>query len=530
MATRRDIAARGYYDRVHLGVVSAVDATNGTISVLFIDQMAIRDKIPIPVVAMSRDSWIRHIPQVDDIVIIGIRPDNSAVVLGWHVFQYGNRISAFNEQAENAAGIGGKSNLEMCQQLKPGEIDMRSKGGAYLRLNAVGDAMMMSLGGRIHMYGLEGLTENTQIAYKVTDGKSTFRFGAPYRLFPTISEREIPASGQGTPINKPSGLRERDTRLYDDKGNLLVQESLGVVIDESGSVELSGMSGSGVLSTLTDELKKKASEAFPVEGFSSEVANPENLKSLLNINDHVKEFALGFIKNIVNSVSSIITNAQSVFSSLGSLTQFTSIAKTVEDVQGIVTGLGNIADGIDALTGIGEPGNNLRYRLLVNDKDGKQAACYDIDDKGGIVLSSESPTGIALNANKSNIAFYAKKGIRLITKVLALSSKSIGLTSDKDTRLVASKNQIRTAGDSIIDTGDKVTIVGNAEVAVGSAANVRITTVTTTIDITPGNILINGSGTVNINGGGTVNIVGGGTVNISGPGSVIITGATIQLN
>lgn len=525
MGTRKHILSQGYYDRILLAMITGVDAASGFVSIMFLDQYGVRDKVPLPVVGMSKDAWIRFIPQVNDIVFVGLRPDDSATILGWLPYGYKNRIDAFKANDVNAATA--TSNKEMMQELKPGEIDMRSKGGSYLRFNTIGDVLIMSLAGRIQMLGKEGYTELQQRGLKLTDGKSWLRFGAPFRLFPSISDREIPTNGAGAPLNKPSDLREFDLRMYDENGALIYQESKGTVIDEQGGLELSGTTGSGLSHQINQTIKGDAAAATK---YATDLADPAELaKKLSGISDHIKELATQTVTTISTAVDTTVTGAQTAFSNLGKAAQFTSIKDVAADVKGIVTGAGAIADGLDQLRGIGDVGKKLRYRLLIN-KGGKQAAAYDIDEDGGITISSESPVGNTINANKGGLVLYAKKGMKMIAKGLAATFETIGFTSSKDTSLVSGGKQKRTAGTDIIDTGQNVTTVAEQEVAVGAGTSIKLVVGSTEIDVTSGNVTINGSGTVNVNGGGTINIDGGGTVNIDGSGLVKVTGGLITLN
>jgi hypothetical protein len=506
----KHLLQRGFYDRTMLAIITGVDQTGGTVSIMFLDQYGQRDKVPIPVVAMSQDAWIRYIPQVNDVVFVGFRPDDSVVILGWLPYNYGKRIDSFNTNDVNAAGGG---NAEMMQELKPGEIDARSKGGSYLRLNAIGDVLIMSLSGRIQMLGKEGFTELQQLGLKLTDGKSWLRFGAPFRLFPSISDREIPTNGSGAPLNKVSDLREWDLRMYDGDGALLYQESKGSVIDEQGGFELSGTTGSGKSDVINQTIKGSAAAATK---YATDLADPvEIAKKLEGISDHTKEIASQFVTSISSGVDTVITGASSAFSALGKTSQFTSIAQTAADVRGIVTGAGAIADGLDQLRGIGEVGKKLRYRLLIN-KSGKQVAAYDIDEDGGMVLSSEGPVGTTINANKGGIVLYAKKGMKLIAKGLAATFETIGFTSTNDTRLVAAKKQIRTAGTDIIDTGQNVTTVAEQEVAIGAGTSIKIVVGVSSVEITNSGITVQTTGTVDVQGT-TVNVTGSGTVAITAP-------------
>ena len=510
MGTRRHILSQGFYDRTLQAVITGVDQTGGFVSIMFTDQFGTRDHVPIPMVAMSQDSWIRYIPQINDIVMVGLRPDDSAVILGWLPYNYGKRIDAFNNSETNAAGGG---NNEMMQELKPGEIDMRSKGGSYLRLNAIGDVLIMSLAGRIQMLGQEGFTEVSQLGFKLTDGKSWFRFGAPFRLFSGISDRELPTGGNGAPVNKPTDVREWDVRMYDGSGNLLYQESKGTVIDEQGGLELSGTTGSGMSHNINKSIKGDASKAT---SFVSDLADPTEIaKKLAGVSDHVKELAQQTVTSISGAVDPIVSGSSTAFSNLGKTTQFNSVKDVATDVKGIVTGAGAIADGLDQLRGIGAVGKKLRFRVLIN-KNGQQAAAYDIDEDGGITISSESPIGNTINANKGGLVLYAKKGMKMIAKGLAATFETIGFTSSKDTSLVAGGASKRTAGTDIIDTAQNVTTVAEQEVAIGAGTSVKVVVGTSTVEVTNSGINVQTSGTANVQGS-TVTVQGSALVSITAP-------------
>lgn len=510
---------QGFYDRTHLAMITAVDQAAGTVTIMFIDQVGIRT-VPLPVVTMSSDAWIRFIPQVNDVVACGMRPDDSLVILGWFPYNYGKRITAFNAKDKNAAGGELK---EMMQELKPGELDLRSKGGGYLRLDAVGDVLLMSLAGRIQMYGREGFTALTQLGLKLTDGKSWMRFGAPFRLFPKVSERELPTSGTGQPLDKPSDLRECDTRLFDGHGNLLVQESLGTVIDEQGSLELSGTSGSG-----SSQSVPKTSAAS-VTDFASVVADPAKLAdSVQGIADHVASAVTDYVQSIVGGVTSLVSGVQTVYTNLSKSSVFTdNVADLVSDVQGIVTGAGAISDGLDKIQGLGDKGKTLRYRLMVN-KDGKQVAAFDIDENGGIVLASESDVGTNINANKGGLTLFAKKGMKLFAKGVQGAFDTLGFNTTKDMKLVSGTKMSRSAGTDIADSAQNITLAASEETAIGGGTSVTLVVDTSSVTIDSSGVTVQTSGDATVNASGSVDVTGG-TISITG-GTVTITGGLVTIN
>lgn len=531
--TLRNTLVQGFYDRIQVAVVAEVDPKEGFVTLLFTDQTSARDKVPIPVVAMSQDSWIRYIPQVNDLVVVGFRPDDSVVVLSWIPFQYKNRVEAFENKLSNAAGI--EKMPEMAQQLAPGEIDMRSKGGGYIRLTNNGDVLIMSLAGQIFLQGKEGLNEFSQLGIKISDGKSHFRFGAPFRSYEQIDVREIPASGGGPPLAAPSPIRERDTRIYDKDGkNVLVQESLGTVVDEDGVLEPSGTTGGGALHQVKNIIKENLPIASTATSYTSSVPSPQQIAAPFSeiAVDHVKEVITQIANGVKSTVQGLITNIQTVYTSLGKLTQFDTIKDIVTSVQNIASDVSGLSKGMGELRGLGVIGKEVRYRLVVN-KEGKQVAAYDIDEDGGIVSSSESDSGMAFNANTGGISMYAKKGLRLIAKGMAAVAETISHTAEKQLHIVAGTSIARTAGTDIVDSAENITLAAQQESVVGGGTLVRLNVVTTTIELNSSTVNVTTPGTVNVNAA-TVNVTGGavtitgGTITLSG-GAVTITGSPINI-
>src|SRR6266576_771587 len=123
------IGSYGNYDRIQFALITDVNAEGGIVSIAFMDMFGKRDNVPIPVLAMSKNAWIRFIPQKEDVVIVGIRGDDTAHIIGWHPFNYGVRTREFEKSSTNAAAP--ELGQEFCQSLGPGQIDMKASGGGY---------------------------------------------------------------------------------------------------------------------------------------------------------------------------------------------------------------------------------------------------------------------------------------------------------------------------------------------------------------------------------------------------------------
>lgn len=469
----------GNYDRVLLAVVTAVDPDAGRISIAFLDQVGLRDNVPIPVVAMSSNAWIRFMPQVNDVVQVGIRGDDSATILGWHAWAYKNRTKEFQAGGINAAGGTGP---EMMQKLKPGEIDMRSIGGGYLRLNDVGDVMLMGVSGRLQIWGLESLVEWSQNAHKVTDGQSWVRFGIPFRFYPGVNERELPASGAGQP-GTALQTREHDVRMVGPNGTVLVHEGSGIVLDETGTLELSGGTGSGKFNRQRFPEAGKAAKDFLPTTVSVADIKARIAGALSGLTDPTRDKA--------NRVTSSVTKAiQAIVAGLGAsdgLSTFVALLK------GILNG----SDGTSQVNGLGSAGKELRRRIHVFKGD-SQVFALDIDEDGGCVITSSDRDGLHLNAPNGGLQLFAKRGLNLIARGIALLADTITEEATDELRHVAGSTARRVAP-NIKDNGQTLTRRAETSISDKSNGTQALEAVT---------ITINGSGGVTISSSGVVTITG----------------------
>lgn len=468
----------GSYDRVLLALITGVNAQQGAVQITFIDQFGVRDDVPIPVLAMSNDAWMRFIPQINDVVMVGIRGDEQAVILGWFPYAYRQRTEAF---AANAKGIDNIKD-EMMDPLQPGEFDLRGKGGGYLRMMNSGDVLLMSSsGGRIRMFGPELFNEHTQNAVKITDGFSWLRFGQVYRLFTTASEREKPAKGNGLPADGVSQLIERDTRIVDANGDMLVRESLGHVIDEQGNIAISGEIGQVSVPQTSTAVDTATSVTSNLSSLPSTLANVGN--TLVNL-PSVSSTATGSIKNSVPPISSfpdhVLDFAKRLLTQLVAGIAVTTAGPGAASVAGISSDLPSIPALGDGLKGIGPIGNPIRYRMTVH-KGLQRLYGLDVDDDGNVVQATQN--NYNLNANKGSITLYALKTFfQLCAGPMQFIAKSIGFSVDETVEVVSKGAQTQVSGASIEQHGSSIkrtattTITDNALVSVTFQAANGVTT------------------------------------------------------
>lgn len=443
----RTIRAVGNYDRILMATVTAVSPSDGVVSIAFNDQYGHRDRVPLPVLAMSKNAWMRFMPQVNDVVMVGLRGDDSATILGWHPWGYKARVRAFDTSDLNAVEDGDRG-PEMMQVLKPGEIDMRASGGGYLRLNNIGDVLVMGLSGRLQIWGLESLVEVAANAVKITDGQSWLRFGKPFRFYPAISEREIPASGGGQPANAPPTTFERDTRIVGADGQLLVHEALGTVMDEAGTLELSGTTGGGAFTRQIPAGSGRGTTSFNTASFGDTKAGIST--SLGALGDEQRVAGNTIINQILTAVASV-TGGQGASDGLSTLPA---------TLRGVAAGNG----GLSALNSIGKVGREVRYRLHIF-KGGNQVGALDIDEEGGTVFTSSDEEGMHLNAPKGGVQLTSKKSIVRITKAIVDIAEDIFEQAKNNIRQIVGGTHRRVAGTAIKDNAPEITRVAETSIS-----------------------------------------------------------------
>lgn len=132
------------FNRLYLGQVVGVDNIRGTVDVVVLDNLGIqRSQLSIPWTGLScngqKSSWVRYMPQLrarrdakdqagGDFVWVAFGPRNEARILGF-ASPLG-AYAAFEDTARRSAPE--KVPYGEFRQLKQGEWDMRSTGGAYV--------------------------------------------------------------------------------------------------------------------------------------------------------------------------------------------------------------------------------------------------------------------------------------------------------------------------------------------------------------------------------------------------------------
>lgn len=147
------------FNRVYIGQISAVKERSGLIDVVILDGLsAKRESLEIPFAGFSvagskdddgnllngfRSSWIRYMPQVDDLVYVAFGPRGEARILG-----PANMPGGYKALADSRDKFKSKFPYADFTDLKQGEWDMRSSGGAYIFGNRDG-ALYLAAGSTV---------------------------------------------------------------------------------------------------------------------------------------------------------------------------------------------------------------------------------------------------------------------------------------------------------------------------------------------------------------------------------------------
>jgi hypothetical protein len=205
---------KGAKSRTHVGQIISVDTLNGRVVVRSATSGE-EFTLQIPLGGFSinglTSSWDRYMPQRNDYVKIGFGPDNSPELMGYAAFgdeldPSGNRqgsIAAprqgYYATVRRAADADPNGLGLIFRQLKEGEWDKRSSGGAYILGTQDGTLTLAGGGGadiRLIKERQEAIhTANLDV---FNDNGVEVRFGLVKRLLPPVNG--VPSFNESEPI------------------------------------------------------------------------------------------------------------------------------------------------------------------------------------------------------------------------------------------------------------------------------------------------------------------------------------------
>lgn len=145
---------RQNYNRIYVGQVVDVDEANGVLTVTTTG--GVRDRCVLPLGGLShqgaQSAWIRFMPEVGDHVLVAFGTDGQMFCLGMTAWgdspelEPGHRVGGYAQIAEIAQRDSPPAGVREFIELKPGEYDLRSSGGAYVH-GSRGGVLTLSGGG-----------------------------------------------------------------------------------------------------------------------------------------------------------------------------------------------------------------------------------------------------------------------------------------------------------------------------------------------------------------------------------------------
>lgn len=178
------ISSKDVFDRLVLAQIIRVDPDNNECSIRYLDSIGDVDRVDINLPFASAGAQvfagIRYMPEVGDIVIVGLRADYSPQIVGF-------KIINFAQLTENA-----KDGKTLFRKLRPGEIAISTKGGAeiywskdgYLFLAGRSNSLIFDIA-KNRIYGVTG-------TWQVDAGDVEYKIGNVRR---TVGGISLPVSG-----------------------------------------------------------------------------------------------------------------------------------------------------------------------------------------------------------------------------------------------------------------------------------------------------------------------------------------------
>lgn len=231
--------------RPHLGqiVAGSIDSAKGTCSVITLDGYGTQpyENLELPTIACSisrikgfGSSWIRYMPQDNDFVLLAFGPNSEPRIVGYASFPSREGAPGYNEQittmkAQRASEVPYADLTE----LKNGELDMRSSGGAYLHLSNRG-SLLLSGGPRVNLRLNKSRNETRGESglWVLGSGGSFIRCG-------DVKRKPTPANYVEIQTDLTSSTKEAWTHIESLPGLWVYDEKAGAVYDALALPEVS---------------------------------------------------------------------------------------------------------------------------------------------------------------------------------------------------------------------------------------------------------------------------------------------------
>jgi hypothetical protein len=215
-----------------------MESTSGTAEALF-PLLGLSAPLEGDSANYNKASWGRYIPQVGDMVLVGIAPNRKVHILGYSAVYYKD----FDIQDEDSIDVGGIGwGTVAGREVKPGDWDFKSSRGSYLYLGdraVIGSTSCKS----IYNQSTNDIT-NTALIIVNNASASDIRYGAVRRKqLPTDREESLIISSRGTAAQEYTAA----TRWNPGTGPVdLAYISQGDVVEEQGGASFIKLSPSAL--------------------------------------------------------------------------------------------------------------------------------------------------------------------------------------------------------------------------------------------------------------------------------------------
>lgn len=180
-----------FYSRTVRATIMGVNTKKGTVKLQYESAMGEKPSVHMPISQLSYNrarpmlaSWDRHMPQVDDVVLVSFDPNGTPRVVAYDVLSYEMIIN--DEETQQRVGF---------RELQPGEFDKRSSGGAYLYGNAIGTLFLAGGLSSIELDKMNFAAEYNSGLHKFQATNDVLRFGDVKRLQDPTAFDESKVSG-----------------------------------------------------------------------------------------------------------------------------------------------------------------------------------------------------------------------------------------------------------------------------------------------------------------------------------------------
>lgn len=318
-----------YLNRCYIAQIQGIDETKGSCRVVVLDGLdSERGELEIPLggfgIQNFKSSWMRYMPQINELVYVAFGPQNQARILGYATFPGGyEKIAGFTRTAPTQFPTADFI------RLRQGEWDMRSSGGAYIHGNRDG-MLLLSTSPSVRLRLDKPNDEaRAEAGLWITGGNGNFsRIGDVKRRLP-VAFRESDLSSLEPTARKEWWLHLENPSLTGvEPSVILYDEQVGAVRDAVGAPYLSDLLPGTPLRYRKKIWSIGSTSAFATSVFSEEVDA---------LGNHKVDYGIETTNVEVNGGPATSLNVSMLSMNVETTTSASVSALTTAKVEGIVS-------------------------------------------------------------------------------------------------------------------------------------------------------------------------------------------------